>query len=402
MIDDNADSDQTKTRSVPRLFRQSESKSVNDEVAARSVPTKRRYKALFITIVPSPYQRDLFDALAAREDVDLRVCYMEASSPDSPWPDKQLRPFERVMPGFWLPFGGARGHVNWGLPDASTADVVVLSSFTSLTGQWLMRGGLRGKRWLFWGERLRRNCGMKEVVQRHLAAPILYSSGIVGIGRAAEDDYHRRFPNLPHYCVPYHCDVSAFFAITRSRGFRDPVTFLFCGQMIHRKGVDLLLSAFERLVAAEVDARLLLVGREAELPHFMKVVSPAVRSKIHYEGFQPPERLPEYFARSDVFVLPSRHDGWGVVINQALAAGLPIITSDAVGAGLDFVENGVNGMRFSASDGDALYGAMEMLALNPVTARQWGQNCRNKACGLTPEVGAEKWVQVFDSLFAAR
>ena len=39
---------------------------------------KRRHKALFITIVPSPYQRDLFGALAAREDVDLRVCYMEA------------------------------------------------------------------------------------------------------------------------------------------------------------------------------------------------------------------------------------------------------------------------------------------------------------------------------------
>ena len=59
---------------------------------------KRRHKALFFTIVPSPYQRDLFEALAGREDVDLSVCYMEAASPDSPWPEKSLRPFERITP----------------------------------------------------------------------------------------------------------------------------------------------------------------------------------------------------------------------------------------------------------------------------------------------------------------
>src|SRR5258708_34455854 len=106
---------------------------------------KRRHKALFITIVPSPYQRDLFAALAAREDVELDVYYMEAGSPDSPWPEMPVRPFEQIMPGFWVPFGGARGHVNWSLPDVSESHFVVLSSFTSLTGQWLMLCALRGK-----------------------------------------------------------------------------------------------------------------------------------------------------------------------------------------------------------------------------------------------------------------
>ena len=101
---------------------------------------KRRHKATFVTIVPSPYQRDLFAALAARDDVELDVYYMEAESPNSPWPEKPLRSFERIMPGFWVPFGGARGHVSWGLPDPSRSDVIVLSSFTSLTGQYLMRG----------------------------------------------------------------------------------------------------------------------------------------------------------------------------------------------------------------------------------------------------------------------
>jgi len=63
----------------------------------------------------------------------------------------------------------------------------------------------------------------------------------------------------------YHCDLSAFFAIHRPPKSGAPLTFLFCGQMIRRKGVDLLLSAFERLIASGLDARLLLVGREADL-----------------------------------------------------------------------------------------------------------------------------------------
>jgi glycosyltransferase involved in cell wall biosynthesis len=359
---------------------------------------KPRHKALFITIVPTPYQRDLFGALAAREDVDLRVCYMEAASPDSPWPKKALRPFERIMPGFWVSIGGARGHVNWGLPEVSDQQIVVLSSFTSLTGQWLMHGKLRKKRWLFWGERLHSNTGVKGLIQRCLTTQISHASGIVGVGRAAEDDYRQRFPNLPHFSIPYHCDLSAFFAIGRASAPGTPLTFFFCGQMIQRKGIDLLLGAFDRLILRGFDVRLLLVGREAELPEFLAKLGPATQSRIHYEGFQAPERLPQYFGRSDVFVLPSRHDGWGVVINQALAAGLPIITSDAVGAGLDLVEDGSNGIRVPARDVDALYRAMETLTLNPDLARQWGKRSLERARDLTPEAGAEKWVRVFDRL----
>jgi glycosyltransferase involved in cell wall biosynthesis len=359
---------------------------------------KRRHKATFVTIVPSPYQRDLFGALAKRDDVELEVYYMEAHSPDSPWPEKPLRSFERIMPGFWVPFGGARGHINWGLPDPSRSDFIVVSSFTSLTGQYLMRSSLRNTPWVFWGERLRENAGMKNVIQRSLAAPLGRAAAIVGIGRLAEQDYHRRFPDVAHFCIPYHCDLADFFAVQRHWDSIKPMIFLFCGQMIARKGVDLLLAAFDRLVATGANVQLLLVGREADLPTFMQAVSPAAREKIRYEGFQAPESLPEYFGRSDVFVLPSRHDGWGVVVNQALAAGLPVITSDAVGAGLDLVENGINGMCVAANDVDALYQAMATVATSPDIAVRWGQNSRAKALTITPEVGAEKWVGVFDAL----
>ena len=104
---------------------------------------KRKHKVAFVTIVPSPYQRDLFGALAARDEIDLSVYYLESAEPDSPWPEKALRPFEKILSGFLIPFGNVRAYLNWPLPDLSEADVVVLSSYSSFTGQMLMRGQLR-------------------------------------------------------------------------------------------------------------------------------------------------------------------------------------------------------------------------------------------------------------------
>ena len=94
-------------------------------------------------------------------------------------------------------------------------------------------------------------------------------------------------------------------------------------------------------------------------------------------------------------MLPSRYDGWGVVVNQAIGAGLPVICSDAVGAGHDLVEAGVNGLRFPAGDVAALRGCMERFAAEPGLAARWGAASRAKADAWTPDRGAAKWVDVF-------
>jgi len=356
---------------------------------------------LFVTVVPSPYQRDLFQALAARSEMELSVCYMEAASPDSPWPPPRLEPYERILPGFWVPFLGGRWHLNWRLPKVSRYDFVVLNNFASVTAQWLMRHQLRGTRWLFWGERLRRQpVEWKDFAQSKLIEPLEKAAGIIGIGSEADNDYHRRFPTMRHFCIPYHCDLTRFLECCPPREDSSVTTFFFCGQMIRRKGVDLLLAAFEQLVRQGLDVRLLLVGREAELPQLLGGVSNATRARIRYEGFQPPDKLHIFFAQADVFVLPSRHEGWGVVINQALGAGLPIICSDAVGAGTDLVEDNINGLKFAAGNLNALQNCLERLAKSPQTARQWGEASRQQAYSIVPSVGAQKWVRVFHELGA--
>jgi glycosyltransferase involved in cell wall biosynthesis len=348
-------------------------------------------KAAFISVVPSPYQRDLFQALAGRSEVELHIFYLEAGVPEAAWPRQPLASYEKILRGFWFRAGSGRTHVNWPLPSLQAFDIVVMNSLMSVTAQWLIRRQLRSKPWLFWGERLGRGGALHE----RLAAPLHRASGIAAIGSFADEDYRARFPEPRHFCIPYFCNLDPFLAAPRRIRDDGHVVFLFCGQMIARKGVDTLLAAFQRLGTG---ARLLLVGSEADLPQFLAPLPADVRERIVYAGFQAPDELPRFFSQADVFVLPSRYDGWGVVVNQALGAGLPIVCSDMVGAGRDLVEEEVNGLHFPVGDSAALAEKMQRFILHPSLCDSWGHVSRRRARHWTPAAGAAKWVETFQTI----
>ena len=350
-------------------------------------------RVAFVTVVPSPYQRDLFAALATRSEVALRVHYMERTAPDSPWPERPLAQHEAYLPGFWLPIGRARVHLNWRLPTPRDYDVIVCNTLMSLTGQWLMRSKLRTARWMFWGEK----SGPRSIRHDFLTRPLHRAAGIAAIGSRAGRDYATRFPQTRVFNIPYHCDLQPFLDAPRCPRQPGTVTFLFCGQMIARKGIDQLLEAFASLPES---ARLLLTGREADLAPLLARLAASVRARIRYTGFQPPEALPRIFAQADVFVLPSRYDGWGVVVNQALGAGLPIIASDQVGAGCDLVSPGVNGFIFPAGSATALAEAMQRYISDPSLCETQGAASRRSAHEWTPEAGAGRWVKALQTVCA--
>jgi glycosyltransferase involved in cell wall biosynthesis len=85
---------------------------------------------------------------------------------------------------------------------------------------------------------------------------------------------------------------------------------------------------------------------------------------VRHLGFQQQKELIELFALAETTVVPSVSEPWGVVVNDALAAGCPVIVSDAVGAAEDLVRDGVNGRVYPAGDVGALAAALQ---LPPVT-----------------------------------
>ena len=349
-----------------------------------------------VSVVPSPYQQDIFQALASCEGLSVSVYYLEYESPDSPWPRSALRPFERVLPGFWLSIGGARFHVVTQPPKLGRHDVVILNSLTSSLSQAYLRQRHSTQKRVLWAEPLRTQpTSFRRGMQWLLTSPIKNTDAIVAIGSWARSFYQRQFPNIATFNIPYHCELEPFLERpTNTNSEASETTFLFCGQMIPRKGVDVLIHAFDSLVMAGAAARLLLVGRSADLDEMLRPVSAAAKDRISYEGFIAPDRLPEIFARADVFVLPSRHDGWGVVVNQAMAAGLPIICTEAVGAGFDLVKDGVNGFRIPVNDTKKLVEAMKFFLEDKQRQLKFGAASRSFAAQWTPQRGAEKWLTV--------
>ena len=169
--------------------------------------------------------------------------------------------------------------------------------------------------------------------------------------------------------------------------------------MIERKGLDLLLRAFSKAVEEDgVNARLTLAGRSESEGPWLSALSERVRTLIDYRGFVQPPDLPKLFAEADVFVLPSRHDGWGVVVNQAIGSGLPVIATNAVGAAVELVENGKNGFVVPSHEVDALHQSIVALASSATLRQQFSSRSLEIAQAYSPSQGAQKMYRFLNSL----
>ncbi|MEA5553512.1 glycosyltransferase family 4 protein [Anabaena cylindrica UHCC 0172] len=355
-------------------------------------------KVNFYSIVPSPYQRDLFYDLSQIPGINITVYYLEAAYNIYPWPKKPLNSYEKVLPGFVLSWGGSRFHVNWHLPNINQSDVIVINGYMNTTAQLLLRLYGRQIPCVFWGEKIVGSAGgLKSKLQHLFAESLTQCSAIAAIGSVAEADYNKKYPGKLIVNIPYYCDLNAFNQNLPQRP-RTPIKILFCGQMIARKGVDILLQAFNRLIEYGLQVKLLLVGQEAELPQMLELLPEQTRQNIEYAGFQAPEDLPEFFSQADLFVLPSRYDGWGVVVNQAVGAGLPIICSDAVGAAYDLIKPGENGYLFPSENIDALVEILKNYIQHPGKIQIASAVSLQISELISPHFGAQRWCDLLKKL----
>jgi len=136
------------------------------------------------------------------------------------------------------------------------------------------------------------------------------------------------------------------------------------GQFIPRKGFDTLLRAFGRLQREQPDTvcSLLLIGGGPDQPLYERIIEEEGIRNVAIRGFLQRDELLPYWKIADVFVLPTRYDVWGLVLNEAAAFGLPIVTTDRAGAAGDLVRDGDNGFVVKPEDETALARACGRLA----------------------------------------
>lgn len=198
---------------------------------------------------------------------------------------------------------------------------------------------------------------------------------------------------FPQSLMPYAVDNDYFALRSREAAMQraslmaelrlDPArpVILFASKLQQRKRCADLLEAYLRLYASPAATPrpyLLIVGDGEERPALERRAAESGLDSIQFCGFRNQQELPRFFDIATVFVLPSRHEPWGLIVNEVMNAGRPVIVSSEVGCAPDLITDGVEGCVFPAGDIDALTSALRRVLESPETAAAMGRRAQEK------------------------
>jgi len=195
--------------------------------------------------------------------------------------------------------------------------------------------------------------------------------------------------DFPMFLLPYAVDNAWFQKQSRkARNSRtelqqelnlDPErpVILFASKLQTRKHCDDLIAAYAKLspgTGQDPHPYLVIVGDGEERVALERQAAATGFGSIRFCGFRNQSELPRFLDLCTVFALPSRHEPWGLIVNEAMNAERPVIVSDDVGCQVDLVTDGVEGCVYPVRDIEALAGALGRVLASPETAAKMGRN----------------------------
>lgn len=179
--------------------------------------------------------------------------------------------------------------------------------------------------------------------------------------------------------LPTPVDISRFAPASRPL-FSDPdhIQLIYVGRVAKEKNLDFLLHAFSGAAQADARLHLRIVGGGPELGH-LKTLAAGLRlgDRVQFTGMMPFKQIPQALSKADLFVFPSLTETQGLVILEAMAAGLPVVMI-ACEAFLDFTHSGIDCLA-TAEDESAFAAAILALAHDPGRAKTMGVAARKNA-----------------------
>ena len=321
-------------------------------------------KILFLSSIPSPYQIDFIRAMARESDIKISAYFLWNSKKNRNW--KFDMDENMTVAGFghkpadYLKF---YRHVKKTRPEIIFIGGYRIPLFTLA----VILARVNGIKVVLWLERPFERAGLFGWLKRlYLKAKLKTPDAIIAIGGKAEKiykKYQRKTFNLP-----YSMDLEKYYKIERPSKAGDGISFLFSGQFIERKNVLNLVKAFKSLRRRDITLNIIGSGEldgqlagEAEKDERVRIL-----------GFIDPAGLPGIFSGSDVFILPSYHDGWGLVVNEAMASAMPVIGTSRADAVHEFIRHKENGYICGTCP-DSIRGALEYYINNRKAVLEHGQ-----------------------------
>ncbi len=182
--------------------------------------------------------------------------------------------------------------------------------------------------------------------------------------------------------IPNGIDVSYIDSANPRPGFRDLFAMpseriiVFVGRLVHEKGPDLVLAAFKELLKWDWNLKLLIVGDGPMREYLMELAHEwGIWSKVYFTGRVDDETLYSILKVSDLAILPSRYEPFGITILETMAAGLPVITT-RVGGPDEIVRDWYNGVKVSPNNVNEIINIAKILLSNEELRREISRNAR--------------------------
>jgi glycosyltransferase involved in cell wall biosynthesis len=364
----------------------------------------RRPRVIYWQNIPSPYFVGRFNALADRGNLDFEAWFNGEREPDRSW---AVRPAEWRFRARYIP-----GRPVWGqtlhLPIAELRQVRP-EVFVSLYDRASFAFGSVAARAVASRTAYRTLPNFETWAPRswwrELGKHILFR-GIDGAlvpgpdGRALAVRYG--LPCWRTHTMTQSIDVEHFGrarAVSAAQRERERLglhgcVFIYVGRLWKGKGLDHLFAAYRLLRAERPDVSLLLVGDGVDEARYRQMASELPH--VAFAGFIEQQDIPDYYALADAFVFPTLGDPHGLVVDEAMAAGLPVICTDAAGDIRQRLPDGEAGFIVPAADPQALARGMIELAADSACRARFSAECVRL---VAPRVHA-RWALDFEAFVA--
>lgn len=365
----------------------------------------RRFRLAVLASHPIQYQAPMYRALAARPESDLTVFFCEASGvkpyldegfgQSVHWDIPLLDGYRYEMLRNLSPSPNASrffGVVNPGIVSRlrnGNWDAVWINGWDLFT-YWLAFLTAASARIpiLLRAETnlLARPAPWKKPLKRAVLSCLFRNvSAFLAIGRCNAEFYQAYgVPNKKIVLVPYAVDNDFFLAKARELVPRkaelkkahgippDLPVILFSGKLSKRKEPHDLLRAYAE-VSSRFPSALVFAGSGEEADALRAFAESSGLKHVYFLGFQNQSELPACYAMADLLALPSSFEPWGLVVNEAMCFGLPVLASDQVGAAGDLIKPDINGYLFPVQDVRELSDRLAHLLSSPDLRARMGQ-----------------------------
>lgn len=365
-------------------------------------------KVLFSTNIPSPYRVDFFNELG--KYCDLTVCFERetASDRDGKWKGNAPENFRAVQLKL-KPYkeDRSRGNALVKYIKDNEFDMVILTNYVSPATMSAISWCKRHKKPFyieydggFYKKDRFPICLLKEYLlcsaSGHFTTCEEHKKYLLSIGISEDKIFKYPFTSVRANDIASADNLvkTDKKTIREKLEIKEDKVILSVGRFIPCKGFDILMNA-----AAELDKNIgvYIVGGEPT-EEYLNMQRSLSLTNVHFVGFKTKSELAEYYAAADLFVLPTRGDVWGLVINEAMAYGLPVVTTDRCIAGLELVQNGGNGFIVPVDDSQALADKINLILHDKQLCEDMSRASRRRIEEYTIEKMAKRHIEILSEI----